>query len=121
MGQTDFTQPATGGGSGPSTSLPTGGTISTEGYYDNAGAVVLTVFDVAATDGLHVRVARVASFEIQLTPAAGKKIFWSGSPLGMVVDKALRLLSDGDTVTFDVDANGDVHVTSEYGDLVEEA
>lgn len=107
-----------GDGGAPVTSLPTGGTISVSGYYDNIGASVLTTFTIDEISGLSVYVKRVASFEIQVAPPSGKRIQWSDGI--MAVDEKLRLRLDGDVMHFVVDSSGNVQLTSEHGALAEE-
>lgn len=112
--------PISSGGDVPVTSLPAGGTISSSGYFDNVGAAGLAPFVMAATEGLSVTIKRVDSFEITVAPAAGKQIYWTGSPGGMTANEFLRLTADGDLLHLVVDANGDAQVTQEVGSLLEE-
>jgi hypothetical protein len=112
--------PAGGGGGGdaPVTSLPSGGAITTSGYYDNAGAAGVTTMTFTATGGISAYIKRVASQELRVAPVAGSQIVWSGGT--MAVDEYLRLLTDGAVIHCVVDDNGDVQVTSEFGAIQEQ-
>ncbi len=98
------------------TDLPTGGTISSSGFYTNAGAVATQIFIFANTPGISVYIRRTASQIIEIAPPAGKQIWWSGSLMN--VDEKLLLNVDGDIVHCLV--NDDVHITSEFGAITEE-
>jgi len=106
------------GGDLPLTSLPTGGTISSSGYYDNIGATAPIVLTFAATPGIRAVITRVDSYAVRIAPVAGSQVLWSGGR--MAVDEYLEIGSDFGVLTCIVNPASDVQVTSEFGAISEE-
>ncbi len=91
---------------------------ATSGYHDNVGASGTIAGTLPSTPGAIVAVARVDNFEVRIKPASGKQILWSGGR--MAVDEYLSIQSEVGVLYCIVNADGDVQVFSEFGDIQEE-
>lgn len=93
--------------------------IATSGHYDNVGASGTIAGTVTGGSGTVGAIARVADFEVRLTPPSGKQIIWSGGVA--TADKYLRIISTLGVLKFIRNAAGDLQVISEFGNIVVQA
>ena len=90
----------------------------TAGFHDNKGAILDITGSFPNTPGLKAVFARDASFELRVLPPPGKRILWSDSL--MAVDKYLSINSNRGTLTGVVKPDGNLQISSEFGNIVEQ-